>query len=1073
MRKFNLSANIENGWEGDNQYIVTPNAKRAVASIVDGFNSGIHSFTIVGTYGTGKSSFLLALESDLKYRSKMLLDNPKVLGNFKGFEILNIVGDYEDLALLMSRKLNVENSQNSVIDALRDYYNRCKAQGKFLLIVIDEFGKVLEHAAEKNPEKELYFLQKLAEFTNVTSRNAVMLTTLHQNFSAYAKRLTESQKDEWTKVKGRFQEIVFVEPIEQILILASEQRDESQEICDVDTLRDLYKLAMDTNFISDSVTYEAAKRLYPLDPFSAFAITKAIQRYGQNERSLFTFLTMKGSNSFGEFKADKHLTYNLQVAYDYIERNFYSYLQDANTDSMSWSGMHTAIERVEGQKWDSEAEFLDAIKLVKAIGLLNLFGTASFRMDINQTANYAKLAMNVRDAQSVIRKLVNMRIVRFAEYKNRLILFEGTDINIEEELAKAKLAVPKPINFVDDLRYFFAKRISSVKACYYHRGTPRYFNYLLLGEPTEITPKDDTDGYVELIFPTSKSAKENVITFSDSCDKALIFVIFKDTKEIVDHLYNINKYDYLLQRVLIDKMDQVAIREVNNLKVYETELLNETINEGLFSFEDNVEWIYKGKKQTVKSQKDFNQLLSIVCEDVYPKTPIMNNELFNRHKLSSSISSARAKYLDALVESNDKEDLGFPKDKFPPEKTIYYSLLKNTDLHKDGSFSNVPSKDIQTLWDACEDFLASTTEKARKISELQHLLAVQPYKIKQGFLDFWIPSYLFMKRQDFSLYDVSTGAFIPNVNRAFFDLLQKHPSDYAIKAFNVSGVQLDFYNQYRKFINVGEASEIKGDKFIETIKPFLFFYRRLNDYAKHTRKFDNETTLRFRDVLSNAKDPEKTFFEDLPEALGYDKNSLGKEDFVKDYCEKIQLAVRDLRTCYDRLIDRVEERMVEALSLSSYEYSDYIEEIRQRFSSVKTYLLTDKQREFHTHVMTVFDNRREWYQSICYTAMGQSLEHLRDEQEEQLEDNLIFLFRECEKYSRLSEILSSESNDEGFSLDIASNDGNGMKSQTFLLPQKDKEKSDFLEKSIDAILSDNDNVNICTLLRIIKKRMAQ
>lgn len=1073
MRKFNLSANIENGWDGDNQYIVTPNAKRAVASIVDGFNSGIHSFTIVGTYGTGKSSFLLALESDLKSRSKMLLDNPNVLGTFKGFEILNIVGDYEDLALLMSRKLNAENSQSSVIDALRDYYNKCKSAGKFLLIVVDEFGKLLEHAAEKNPDKELYFLQKLAEFTNVTTRNVMLITTLHQNFSAYAKKLTESQKDEWTKVKGRFQEIVFVEPIEQIMILASEQMGGRGIIDDEATLQKLYKLAIDTNFVSDSVTCKSIESLYPLDPFSAFAITKAIQRYGQNERSLFTFLTVKGNNSLCEYKQGYHLTYNLQVAYDYIERNFYSYLQDANTDSMSWMGMHTAIERVEGQSWDNEAEYLDAIKLVKTIGMLNLFGTASFRMDANQTATYAELAMDVKNAQSVIKKLVGMRIVRYAEYKNRLVLFEGTDVDIEGELAKASLAVPRPFNFVDDLRFFFAKRISPAKACFYHRGTPRYFDYLLLGEAVDITPKDDTDGYVELIFPTSKRAKDDVISFSNSCDKALIFVIFKDTKEIVEHLYNINKYDYLLQRVLIDKMDYVAIREVNNLKLHETELLNETINDGLFSFEDNVEWIYKGKKQKIKSQRDFNKLLSLVCEDIYSKTPMMNNELFNRHKLSSSISSARAKYLDALVENYEKEDLGFPKDKFPPEKTIYYSLLKNTNLHKDGDFCDKPTNGIMTLWEACESFLAGTTEKAKKISELQHLLAVQPYKIKQGFLDFWIPSYLFMKRQDFSLYDVSTGAYIPNVNRAFFDLLQKHPSDYAIKAFNVSGVQLDFYNQYRKFINLGAASEIKGDKFVETIKPFLFFYRRLNDYAKHTRKFDNETTLRFRDVLSNAKDPEKTFFEDLPEALGYDKNSLGKEDFVKEYCEKIQLAVRDLRTCYNRLIDRIEERMVEALSLSSYDYSSYIEEIRQRFKSVKTYLLTDKQREFHAHVMTVFDNRKEWYQSICYTAMGQSLEHLRDEQEEQLEDNLIFLFRECEKYSRLSEILSPESKEEGFSLDIASNDGNGMKSQTFLLPQKDKAKSVSLEKSIDAILSDNDNVNICTLLRIIKKRMAQ
>ena len=58
---FSLSANIENGFPSDVQYIVTPNGRKAVQNIVDDYHSGIHSFTIIGTYGTGKSSFLLGL----------------------------------------------------------------------------------------------------------------------------------------------------------------------------------------------------------------------------------------------------------------------------------------------------------------------------------------------------------------------------------------------------------------------------------------------------------------------------------------------------------------------------------------------------------------------------------------------------------------------------------------------------------------------------------------------------------------------------------------------------------------------------------------------------------------------------------------------------------------------------------------------------------------------------------------------------------------------------------------------------------------------------------------------------
>ena len=299
MHTFNLSANIENGFTEGTRYIVTPNARKAIHNIVNDFHSGIHSFTIIGTYGTGKSCFLLALESDLqkKRSEKYLIDSRNLSVTTDSFEFLNILGDYAELSILLSRKLNIEGSSSSIFDDLKSYYNRCRQKGKFLVIVVDEFGKILEHAAKNNPEKELYFMQKLAEFVNVPSRNILLLTTLHQNFSSYARGLTEEQYNEWTKVKGRFKEITFVEPVEQLLQLASEQLQEDRGSIAPPMTKNIFLLAKNTRFVTDDFSEDVARKLYPLDTFSAYAITTAIQRYGQNERSLFTFLSSKGENS--------------------------------------------------------------------------------------------------------------------------------------------------------------------------------------------------------------------------------------------------------------------------------------------------------------------------------------------------------------------------------------------------------------------------------------------------------------------------------------------------------------------------------------------------------------------------------------------------------------------------------------------------------------------------------------------------------------------------------------------------------------------------------------------------------
>lgn len=54
--KYTPSININQTTFNPQSYIVTQNAKGIVGNIVDSFNTGVHSFNIIGSYGTGKSN---------------------------------------------------------------------------------------------------------------------------------------------------------------------------------------------------------------------------------------------------------------------------------------------------------------------------------------------------------------------------------------------------------------------------------------------------------------------------------------------------------------------------------------------------------------------------------------------------------------------------------------------------------------------------------------------------------------------------------------------------------------------------------------------------------------------------------------------------------------------------------------------------------------------------------------------------------------------------------------------------------------------------------------------------------
>ena len=881
--KYTPSVNIEYGAE-DFYYIVTPNALQVTANIVSSYQSGTHSFTIIGSYGTGKSSFLLALERDLNKNTSNLLRNNKVLGNYNGFEILNIVGDYDSLSNILSDKIKTDNDSKNIFETLSRVYQRCVKQNKMLVIAIDEFGKILEHAAKNNPEKELYFIQRFAEFVNVPTRNILLITTLHQNFSAYASGLSQEQKNEWAKVKGRFKEVVFAEPVEQLLYLTSEQLASKTDIFEniIAIQRDVLKYAVENKYVGNNLQEKTVLGLAPLDALSAMCITKAIQRYGQNERTLFSFLTAICSNSVSSF-AKKNITYSLANVYDYITYNFFSGLQEVISDASQWTAMRVAIERVEnGEIKEDETDA--AIKIVKAIGLLNLFGTSSARLSKDMLVYYASKAMDISDPNAVIASLESHKIIRFASYKSSYILFDGTDIDLEDEMYKAAIIVPRPHATIENISPYINSKAMLVSEIYYQSGTPRYFEFVVKNTPEVMIPFGDIDGYIQMIFPLSDDDVERAYSLPGQSHSANIYAVFMNVDDITSHLYEIHKLEYLLQNIVFE--DKVAQKEVNNQIEYEKQMINAAINDTLISENDDVIWIYGGNRTPVHSLRQLNKLMTEVCHEIYYSTPVIINELFNRQKLSSAISLARVKLLDAMIENNDKEDFGFDKNSFPPEKAIYYTLFKKTGIHcqdKDGIYVlDVPTEEsMYPLWEKCEKFIESSVDKPRRISDLIKILKEAPFKLKQGFIDFWIPIFLFVRQQSFAVYN-DKGTFVMNINKEFFELLQKHPQDYTIKAFNISGVKIEFFKKYQQFLSRDENAAITSDSIVATFKPFIAYYHKLNNYAKSTNKFDSKYTAAFRNVLATAKDPEKAFFEDIPHGQlpGLDSLSYQRTQYV-------------------------------------------------------------------------------------------------------------------------------------------------------------------------------------------------
>ena len=137
----------------------------------------------------------------------------------------------------------------------------------------------------------------------------------------------------------------------------------------------------------------------------------------------------------------------------------------------------------------------------------------------------------------------------------------------------------------------------------------------------------------------------------------------------------------------------------------------------------------------VQNRREFQATLSQVLEQIYPKAPIVYNELINRDKPSSQANGARNKLLNLMVSQASRPDLGIQK--FPPEKAIYRSVLRETKIHREinGKWALCkPPKGSSLLpaWERVEEFLASTDDAAKPFTDINAELISPPYGVKAG-----------------------------------------------------------------------------------------------------------------------------------------------------------------------------------------------------------------------------------------------------------------------------------------------------------------------------------------------------
>ena len=131
-----------------------------------------------------------------------------------------------------------------------------------------------------------------------------MLTILHQAFEQYAQRLATSQREEWAKVQGRFEDVAFVEPTEQVLRLIGDAIECTSAI-EKPNLSVAVDLELKPRQLDTSEFMSLLENCLPLHPTVALIASSLFRKFAQNERSLFALLNSSEPHGLQDFLSNQ------------------------------------------------------------------------------------------------------------------------------------------------------------------------------------------------------------------------------------------------------------------------------------------------------------------------------------------------------------------------------------------------------------------------------------------------------------------------------------------------------------------------------------------------------------------------------------------------------------------------------------------------------------------------------------------------------------------------------------------------------------------------------------------------
>lgn len=753
-------------------------------------------------------------------------------------------------------------------------------------VVYDEFSKYLEANITTASVSDTKMLQDFAEKCNRSGDKQMHLMLIsHKEISNYIDKLPKQKVDGWRGVSERFTHIHmnnnFAQTYEIIASVIQKDSVKWQAFCEEKSgefasLNATYAKHALFSDVDEGDLDKISRGCYPLHLVSTFVLPRLSERVAQNERTLFTFLSAEGKYTLPAFlkkyNDEKFEVITPDLIYDYFEPLFKKEVYSGDLHK-NYIMTNTILDNLEPESLES--------KIIKALGLIYILEQfEKLKPTIGEIADMFKISYPVDDIKDAISNLIEKKYVVYLKRSNDYLRLKQTSgVDIREKISDLMTSQEGIVTIKDTLNsanfdnYIYPYRYNNDKEMV------RYFSFQFMESSEVMEDIDwrvkiedvDADGIIYGIIPKDEAdvvrVKKNILEV-DKDILRLVFIIPKHYTEIESIVREFNAVITLRDQSVDDK---ILFEEYD--VIYED--LREVISKFISAYTHPEEmmslYIYRGEILQITRKAALTSQISSICDEIFPDTPVVNNEALNKSEPTVAAVNSRNKITSALLRTELEPNLGLSGT--GQEVSIMRNTLVRTGIlveDKGMMHINLHPKDalVSNMLAKIDNFVMKAKQEGSvNFAEIYEILTSPENHIglRRGLIPLYLAVVFHTYKQEIIIHDrfgqisMTTDALLQ---------INANPEGFTLYYLDWNPEKEQYIEElsqvFEEFVIQAEKSASSYEFVVSAIRRW---FMSLPKYTKETKTSTSKRYAAFLKILKRNVGGNELLFKSLPKAF--------------------------------------------------------------------------------------------------------------------------------------------------------------------------------------------------------------